>query len=73
MNAATMKVDECKCTESCEWYTPVADFSGMELVVDIAAKQFGLESESDKQKLRILFNAYVSQYISSCFPLGGGG
>lgn len=35
MNAATMKVDECQCTESCEWYTPVADFRGMEIVVDM--------------------------------------
>ena len=48
-----------------------ADFSGMEAIVDMAINQFGIESDADKQKMRILFNAYVGQYIASCFPLGG--
>lgn len=71
MQHSTMNVGECKCTDTCEWYTPVSDFSGMEAVIDMAIKQFGLESDADKQKIRILFNAFVGQYISACFPLGG--
>lgn len=72
MQHSTMNVGECKCTDTCEWYTPVSDFSGMEAVIDMAIKQFGLESDADKQKIRILFNAYIVQYISAtCSPLGG--
>lgn len=71
MQHGTVNVEECKCADACEYYTPVTDLSGMEAVIDMGIKQFGLESDSDKQKLRILFNAYVSQYVASCFPLGG--
>lgn len=72
MQHNTMNVSECKCTDTCEWYTPATDFSGMEAVIDMAIKQFGLESDEDKQKMRILFSAYVIQYISAtCFQLGG--
>lgn len=71
MQHNTVDVGECEYTDMCEYYTPVTDLSGMEAVIDMAIKQFGLESDSDKQKLRILFNAYVFQYVASCFPLGG--
>lgn len=72
MQSTTMSVSECQCTDTCPDYTPLADFSGMDAVIDMAIKQFGLESDADKQKMRILFNAYVGQYISAtCFPLGG--
>lgn len=71
MQAGKINVSECQCTDTCEWYTPAADFSDMETVIDMAVKQFGLESDGDRQKLRILFNAYVSAYVASCFPLGG--
>lgn len=53
---------ECKSTEGCEYYMPVADTSGMEAVIDMAISQFGIE-ESDREKVRILFNAYVSEYM----------
>lgn len=72
MQHNTIDVGECNFADTCEWYTPAADFSGMESVIDMAIKQFGLESDADKQKMQILFNAYVSQYISATFfPLGG--
>lgn len=71
MQHNTMNVGECKCTDTCEWYTPVADFSDMEAVLDMAVKQFDLKDECDKQKMHILLNAYVSAYVASCFPLGG--
>lgn len=72
MQHNTVSVETCQCTDTCPDYTPVADFSGMDAVVEMAAKQFGIENAKDKQKLKILFNAYVGQYVASCFPLGGG-
>ena len=70
MQHNTVNVGDCQFTDTCEWYTPAADYSGMEDVIDMASKQFRIEGDSNKQKLRILFNAYVSQYVASCFPLG---
>ena len=64
MQHTTMNTKSCKCVDTCDWYTPVQDFNSMEAVIEIAAKQFGIVEDSDKQKLRILFNAYVVQYLS---------
>lgn len=64
MQYTTINIKSCKCVDTCDWYTPVRDFSSMEAVIEIAAKQFGIVDDSDKQKLRILFNAYVAQYLS---------
>lgn len=60
----TINVNECQCTETCPDFSPITDMSGMDAVIDMAAKQFGLEADNDRQKLRILFNAYVSQYMA---------
>lgn len=56
-------VSECKCVDVCNWYTPVPDFNKMEAVIDIAAKVFGIESDSDKAKLKMLFDVYAAQYM----------
>ena len=53
----------CELGNECEHYMPMADTSGMESVIDMAIKQFGIE-ESQRKKLEILFNAYVSQYMA---------
>lgn len=71
MNAATMKVDECQCVDTCPDYTPVLDYSGMDAIVSAAAEAFGIETPSDKQKLRDLFNAYLAQFIALCAMSGG--
>lgn len=54
---------ECNLAGDCEYYMPMADMSGMEVVIDMAIKQFGIE-ENQRNKLKILFNAYVSQYMA---------
>ncbi len=53
----------CKLYSECENYMPMADTRGMESVLDMAIKQFGIE-ESQRKKLEILFSAYVSQYMA---------
>ena len=53
---------ECKSIDDCDYYIPVADISGMEAVIDMAIKQFGID-EAEKEKLRILFNAYIAEYM----------
>lgn len=64
MQHTTMSTKSCKCVDTCDWYTPVKDCSSMEAVIEIAAKQFGIVDDGGKQKLRILFDAYVAQYLS---------
>lgn len=54
---------ECNLAGECDYYTPLADTSGMESVVDMAIKQFRIE-EKDRKKLQILFNAYASEYMA---------
>lgn len=54
---------ECKLVDECDHYMPLADMSGMEAVVDMAMLQFNID-EKDRNKLEILFNAYVSQYMA---------
>jgi len=71
MQHGEINVDECECTDTCPYYMPITDFGGMEAVIDMAIKQFSLESDSDKRKLKILLNAYVSEYIATCFQHGG--
>lgn len=71
MQSTTMSVSECQCTDTCPWYTPISSFDRMELVLDMAAEYFGMESDKEREILKIFFNAYLSQYIASCFPLGG--
>lgn len=53
---------ECNLAGNCDYYMPVADMSGMEAVIDMAIKQFCID-ESGREKLRILFNAYVAEYM----------
>lgn len=72
MQHNTVNVGECKCTDDCPWYTPVPSFDRMELVLDMAAECFGMKRDKEREMLKIFFNAYLSQYIASCFPLGGG-
>ena len=72
MQRSTINPAQCNCTETCPDFTPAADFSKMEAVIELAEKQFGIEDEKDKEKLRILFNAYVGQYVATCcYPVGG--
>lgn len=54
MQSTTMNVSECQCTDTCPDYTPFMDFSGMDAVIDIAIKQFGLESDADRKKMQVL-------------------
>lgn len=54
---------ECKLYSECDYYSPLADTSGMDAVIDMAMKQFEI-AESNRKKLEILFNSYVSQYMS---------
>lgn len=58
----TVDISQCELYEKCEHYMPLADISGMEAVVDMTIKQFGID-EAEKEKLRILFNAYVAEYM----------
>lgn len=60
----TVDISQCELYEKCEHYTPLADMSGMESVVDVAMKQFNIE-KSERQKLKILFDSYVSQYMAT--------
>lgn len=55
---------ECKPIDECKYYMPVADMSGMESVIDMAMKQFNID-DPERQKLKILFDAYVSQYMAT--------
>lgn len=64
--------DKCELVDTCKHYTPVADTSAMELVIDMMIKQFGLDEEKDKDTLRILCNTYVAQYIAMCNSLSTG-
>lgn len=59
------KAEECELLDQCDYYTPVfqsANMSGMDAVIDMAIKQFGID-RAEKEKLRILFNAYVAEYM----------
>lgn len=64
---------KCNAMETCKNYTPVLDTSGMDAVVDLTIKAFGLKEE-DKQKLQIMFQAYVVEYtklmcIDNCMSM----
>ncbi len=55
---------ECLLYDECEFYTPEKDFSGLDAIIEMAEKEFNITSESQKKKLKILFNAYVAEYLA---------
>lgn len=53
----------CQCTETCEHYWPEFDTSAMEALLDIAIKQFDLNTK-DRDRVKALFDAYAVQYYA---------
>lgn len=56
--------EDCKLYDKCPQYTPKKDFTRLDAVIEIAEKEFNITDDKQKEKLRILFNAYVSAYMS---------
>lgn len=60
--------EACDLFGECEYYSPIADMSGAEEVIDMTMELFDIKDE-DRKKLEILFNAYVSQWQASMYRL----
>lgn len=58
------KPSECVLFDECQFYTPEKDFSGLDAIIEMAEKEFNITSENQKNKLRILLNAYVAEYLA---------
>lgn len=57
-------VKSCKEYDKCRWYIPEKDFSRLDAVIELAEKEFDITDNKQKEKLKILFNAYVTAYLS---------